>query len=150
MHSNELEVINLADITGLNFYDATVKFIPSGIGRHFVNLKVLHIVYCRLLSVNKENLKEFGNSLEYLSIQSESIKLISTDVDLLECNPNLEDIYLNDNPIRHIDTEFFANLKNMRSLKVAYLQDATNCMDQYFRTSKGQKHSDGTIECALH
>lgn len=60
VYSNKSEVTDLAEITALNFTYATMKFIPSGIKSYFINLKVLRISGCGLMSVNKANLKEYG------------------------------------------------------------------------------------------
>lgn len=116
VHSNKSEATNLAEITGLRITGATVKFIPSGIGSKFINLKTLGIWSCGLLSVKKENLKEFGNWLEEVNISLNKLK--SIDTDLFEYNPNLKVIFLNDNPIRYID-EFFTNLKNLKNFNVS-------------------------------
>lgn len=106
----------LSEITAINIEYAAVNFIPYGIGSKFENLKALQIESCGLLSVNKGNLKQFGSTLELLSLPYN--KIISIDADLFEYNPNLEAIWLNDNPIRHIDAEFFAtSVDNLYSLE---------------------------------
>lgn len=59
VHKNKSTLANLADIGGLYIYDASVKFIPTGFKQKLDNLKVLAIYSSGLLSVAKENLKEF-------------------------------------------------------------------------------------------
>lgn len=53
-----------------------------------------------VMSVTKGNLKEFGDSLVYLSLYSNKLK--SIDADLFEHNHNLKSIWLLKYPIRHI------------------------------------------------
>lgn len=135
VHKNESEVSNLDEITGLFIFDAEeVKFIPSGLKKHFPILKGLRISSSGLLSVTKEDLKQFGSSLEHLSLFNNNIKSINAD--LFEYNPNLKAIFLVGNPIRHIDPEFFANLKQLKSLEVVSLSYFGNS-GQEFSTSRG-------------
>lgn len=134
LHDNKSEVTNLAQIEALEIQLATIKFIPLGIKTHFPNLKALIFNSCGLLRVNKENLIEFGSSLEILSLQSNM--LISLDAELFENNPSLKLIYFNGNPIRHIDSEFFMNLKKMVNVRYIAFNPA-GCMNQYFYTSSG-------------
>lgn len=133
VHSNKSEVTHLAEIRAFKINGAAIHFIPSGIKSQFSNLKALSINSCGLLSVNKEDLKSFGNSLERLSLSYN--KLISIEADFLDYNPNLRAIYLNDNPLQHIQGNFFKNLKNLKSLKFVNLE-RVNCMSRYFDTSK--------------
>lgn len=128
VHSNKSEVKNLAEIIRLEILSDEVKFIPSGIGSYFTNLKILEI-RSGLLSVNKENFKELGSSLEELYIQFN--KLIYIDADLFEYNPNMMVIYLRQNPFRYIEPEFFTNLKKFKNLKMVYLL-YSGCMSESF------------------
>lgn len=129
LHSNRSEVANLPDIIGLSFREVTMKFIPLGIKFKLVNLKVLQIYDCGLLGINKENLQEFGSSLEGLHLQIN--KITSIDADLFAYNPNLKYIGLFDNPIRYIEPEFFTNLKHLKGLKFLDLE-TSSCMNQTF------------------
>lgn len=139
VYSNKSEVMKLAEIAALQIQDATeVKLIPSGIKRLFPNLKVLVIHNCDLLSVSKEILKEFGNFLEGLDLPYN--KIISIDADLLKYNSNLKGIWLNDNPILHIEPEFFTNLKNLKNIERVDFR-STNCMHYVFDTSYGHNIS---------
>lgn len=133
VYSNRSEVTNLTKITALKIDGAVVNFLSSGIKSHFTSLKGLQIRQSGLLSVSKEDLRQFGNSLEMLSLSIN--KLISINLDLLDYNPNLRAIYLNDNPLRYIQENFFTNLKNLKNLKFVNLE-RVNCMSQYFDTSK--------------
>lgn len=116
---------------------ATVKFIPTGIQRKFPSLRRLLIGMSGLLSVNKEDLKEFGSSLESLELGGNEITSINSD--LFKYNPNIKLITLWWNPIRHIEPEFFKNLRNLKSIQLVAinaLNDAT-CMNQEFNTALG-------------
>lgn len=68
VHSNRSKVENLSEIEAIWIEKAIVKFIPKGINNFLPNLRVLYIGNSGLLSVKKENLKEFGNSLELLAL----------------------------------------------------------------------------------
>lgn len=135
VHSNRSEVKNIAEITALSVEHATsVNFIPFGIKSHFSDLKVLLIYSCNLLSVSKENLRQFGSSLEFLSVQSN--KLTSIDANLFEYNPNLKVIWLYNNPISHIDPEFFTSLKKLKKIQNVDLSPV-KCMDQSLSSLSG-------------
>lgn len=136
VHSNGSAVTNLRQIEAIYVQHATVKFIPTGIKSKFPNLKAIYIGLSGVLSVNKNNLKQFGDSLEYLYLAENSIT--SIDDDLFENNPNLKGIYFDSNPIRHIDTGFFTNLKKLE--KIEYLSFyRVGCMDQEFKKTSGHQ-----------
>lgn len=129
VNNNKLEVTNLAQITALNVEYATVKFLPRGIKNHITSLKALRIISSGLLSLDKEDLREFGASLEFLVLHNN--KIISVDGDLFEHNPNMKVFSLRGNPIRHIGVGFFANLKEMKRISNVNLEHLT-CMNKYF------------------
>lgn len=134
LHSNKTEITELSDIKALELSNAKLHFIPHGIRKHFPSLKFLIIEFCGLLSVNKENLKEFGDSLKELYLQRNN--LISIDADLFEYNPNLLVFVLDDNPIRHIDPEFYTNLRNLKKIEVGALRSA-GCIQNSFNIFRG-------------
>lgn len=136
IHSNKSAVENMSDIKGLNIDGAKVKFIPTGITSKFPNLKALTIASSGLLSVGKENLREFGSSLEFLWLKSNSISFISAD--LFVFNINIRLIGLEGNPIRHIEAEFFANLKKLSNVADVEIGGSEACMSgRRFQTSSG-------------
>lgn len=120
---------DLSKIQAVQFTFATVKFIPTGIKALLPSLKVVWFHTCGLLAVNKQNLKEFGESLTALNLQKNN--LISIDADLFEYNPNLNQIWLEDNPIRYIEPAFFTNVNRMGrdDLQLITLKRA-GCIDQ--------------------
>lgn len=142
IYSNRTDVTNLSHFERLNIIGASLlKFIPTDIGSKLSNLKVLSIQFSGLLSVNKENLKEFGNSI--LIIDLESNKITSINADLIEFNPNLKSIYLQGNPLRFIEPAFFANLKKLESIECVDLLSA-GCTDQFVYIHEGLQNA--TIE----
>lgn len=136
VHSNGSEVTNLLQIEALWISGAKVKFIPNGIKRHFPNLKAVSIQWCGVVSVNMENLREFGSALEYLDLNDN--KITSINADLFEHNSNLKVITMQGNPIRHIEPELFTNLMNMKSIAIVDLT-AAGCISQKFYTSRYDK-----------
>lgn len=139
LHSNGSEVTNLTEIEGLLVEDAIFKFIPTDVTVKLPNLKVLAITTSKLVSLSKENLKQFGEKLKIVDFSEN--KIISIDADLFENNPNLKMILLDRNPIRYIHPKFFTNLKNL-SLKVLELESA-GCIDQEYNTLKPLKGEKG-------
>lgn len=133
--SNNSTITNLEQIQGIFIEKAPLfKFIPSGIKRKFPNLKAIIIESSGLLNINKEDLREFGRSLQYLELFRNLLTFI--DADLFEYNQNLTFINLSFNPLRYIEPAFFTNLKIMKSLEQIHL-NAVGCMDQYFATMSG-------------
>lgn len=138
LHKNESEILDLSKIEELFINRATVKFIPNRIKSKLTKLKVLWIDRSGLLSVDKENLKQFGDSLEYLSLKKNEIAYI--DADLFEYNTNLKYIELSFNPLRHIVPGFFENLRNLKNVVEVHF-DRAGCIDQYYFISSGQEIS---------
>lgn len=134
VHSNGSEVVNLTQIQGLGIFNVTVKYIPTNIGTKFPNLKALIIRSSELLSVNKESLKDLGNSLEFLFLAENNIASISADT--LKYNSALKVIDFSNNPIRHIDPAFFTNFINMKSIRWISLEK-TDCIDQNYSSTNG-------------
>lgn len=140
--SNNSTITNLEQIQGIFIAKAPlIKFIPSGIKRNFPNLKAIIIESSGLLSINKEDLREFGISLQYLELFRNLLTFI--DANLFEYNQNLTFINLSSNPLRYIEPAFFTNLKIMKSLEQIHLS-TVGCMDQYFATIVG--HNIKTFE----
>lgn len=135
VHTNKTTVKNVSQLKGLTITGAALKFIPFGIKGKFSNLKALLVFSTGLMSVTKENLKEFGKSLEHLDLQQN--KIISINSDLFEYNINLKAIILKMNPLRHIDSDFFVNLKNLKYIELVNISGTTACMSQVFETEKG-------------
>lgn len=131
--SNKSEIANTDKVGRLLVIDAFVKFIPAGIKEKFTNIKFLEIQYSGLLSLSKENLKQFGGSLEVLDLWGNKISYI--DADLFQYNTNLKSLTLTNNPIRFFGPGFFENLKNMNSVFYVNLAVA-GCINLLFNPAK--------------
>lgn len=131
---------NASDVTisgfikGLIIVNATVHFIPNGIGSKFPNLEALVIERSDLLSVNKENFRQFGTSFETLSLAKNN--LTSIDADLFEFIPNLSLVMLSGNPLRFIAPELFQNLKIIKTFGYFDLSEA-GCINAFFNVNDG-------------
>lgn len=134
INSDQTAVKNISQIKALYIVSATIKFIPYGIKAKFPSIEAITIDMGGLLSVNRDNLKEFGSSLEYLVLSNNLITTI--DADLFSYNPNMKFIYLDFNPIQHMEAAFFTNLKNLKQVGYVYFQHV-GCMNQYFNIASG-------------
>lgn len=129
-------VENFEEIEGLVIKQATVRFFPNDITSKLPNLKSILLETSGMLTIDKNDLKELGSSLEYLALGANSIT--SIDADLFEYNSNLITVSLRGNPIRHIEPEFFANLRNMENVQWVNLGGLA-CMNQVFNTENGHE-----------
>lgn len=123
-------------------YTRSMKFIPSGIKKNLPNLRALFLKNNGILTVNKENLREFGDSLGNLDLAGNQLTYI--DDDLLEYNSNLKDISFYNNPITQIDAGFFDNLRSKKSLGFVNF-DFVGCMHQKFEGYLGVDKIDTFI-----
>lgn len=133
VHRDGSKVENLTEIKTVWIRNSLVKFVPSGIKNKFVNTRAFIIYSSGLLSVKKNNLMPFGDSLEYLDLYDNL--LTSIDSDLFQYNPSLKVLSLDRNPIRHIEPGFFESLEKI-NLEWAKLTGLA-CMDSFFQTLKG-------------
>lgn len=139
--SDRSAVKNFEEIEGLVIKQATVRFFPIDITSKLPNLKSILLETSGLLTIDKNDLKELGSSLECLALGTNSIT--SIDADLFEFNPNLITVSLRGNPIRHIEPDLFANFKNMKNIQWVNLGGLA-CMNQVFNTENG--HDMETFE----
>lgn len=141
--SAAIDPVDLTQIEALWIeFARSIKFIPSGIKKNLPNLRALFLKNNGILTVNKENLREFGDSLGNLDLAGNQLTFI--DDDLLVYNPNLRDISFYDNPIRHIDAGFFDNLRNKESLGFVNF-DSAGCINQQFAGYLGFDNMDTFI-----
>lgn len=126
---NGSPVTNTHQIEMLDFWNMRINYIPKNIKAKFPNLKVIRFEITKLLSVSRENMQQFGNSLEFVCFAGNQLTWL--DRDLFESNPNLKVIYLHDNPIRYIDPAFFETLKKFRNLRLLNLS-RLKCTNQFF------------------
>lgn len=135
LHPNGSAVQNLNDIQSLQIKYGNVQFIPTGIASLLPNLKLLSISASGVVSLNKENLREFGESLEFLVIERNF--LTSLEADLLQFQTKLKLLYLSFNPFEYIDSEFFENLKSLEPTIERVNFQSANCIRQYFSAAEG-------------
>lgn len=119
--ANQIEMLDMSFIT--------INFLPTNFRSKLPKLKALRLNHANLLSVNKEIMKQFGNSLEFLDLDRN--QLTSLDGNLFENNLKLKYVSFNTNPIRHIDPMFFETLKKMNDIKVVFFM-GLSCMNQQF------------------
>lgn len=125
---------HLSAINALDISDVTMNFMPTGIKIKFTNIDSLLIISSGLLSLNKENLKEFGSTLEFLDLGNNMLTFI--DADLFEYNPNLKVFSFHGNPIRHIEPSLFTNVRNLKKCQWANFNQLS-CMSQHYEAVSG-------------
>lgn len=134
VHANESEVKNINEIETLYVNNADVEFLPTGIKNKFKKLRALYIQSSKLLSITKENLEEFGSSLEFLWLPDNNI--VAIEADLFEYNANIKVFSLNRNLVYYIEPAFFINLMRLKKIQNVNLQ-SIGCMDQEFDSTQG-------------
>lgn len=131
-----VEVTDSVSIECLNIKEATFYFIPMKLTKKLPNLRALRIVRSNLMVVRKNNLKEIGSSLEYLDVTYNNLTFI--DEDLFEYNPNLIAVFFYNNPISHINTNFYQNFKLLKNVIVAEFHPGT-CLNHDFSSGAGHR-----------
>lgn len=118
-----------SNVNGIDSYQKTIQYFPSGMDKIFGNLKLISIWHGRIKEIHQSDLRPFSK-LVYLSLHQNNIEVI--DDGLFDFNPNLEVITLSNNRISHIDQFVFDNL-----VKLAYLGfDANPCINMEARASQ--------------
>lgn len=115
---------------------SSMKFIPSGLQSIFTNMRELFILRSGLLSVNRENMMQFGSHLVYLNLYGNWLSYL--DADVLIHNTHLKYLDLRNNPIRYIDINFFSNLRNLYDITVI---NFSGCTNKYFNSLLGHNLS---------
>lgn len=103
------------NIQGIQFWQpAQVNYVPQGLKDKFPKLKMLNFNGQSLKSLSDVDLKQFGADLEFF--RASYCKLRSIMKNLFVNNPNLKYIDFKGNPLKFIESGFFENLANMKSL----------------------------------
>jgi hypothetical protein len=76
----------------LNITSSTLKTLPRGITKKFKNIASYYINCEKLEEISYEDLKEFGENLNFLSIAESSLSFITEN--LLEAATNLTYVYM--------------------------------------------------------
>lgn len=119
-----------AKIESLYIGESKIDFIPGGIKAMFPNLKVFIVKNSELLVVRAEDLRQFGNSLEMLTIAYTEIT--SLDRNVLDNNPNLIVIeFYGNKRLKYIDPALIASFKSMKKAKYIDFQMSA-CISQTF------------------
>lgn len=84
------------------------------------------------MKVDKEDLKQFGASLEYLELLRNLIT--SIELDLFEHNPNIRFLYLDGNPLKYIEHTFFDILKSSNRVRYVNFLNC-GCLNQKYEGS---------------
>lgn len=122
------DISDISAIEGLEFKKTTVKFIPKGIKRVCPQLKALLFQNTGIVSVKIDDMKQFGDDLEYVSFRVNNI--ITLDANIFAVNFNLKFISFQSNKLRFIEPQFFENLRKLSKLKAVNLIDCT-CINRY-------------------
>lgn len=129
IHQDGSDVENLSGIDALQIYNSIINSIPGRLAEKLKNLRILVINWSCLETVSRENMKQFGNTLEHLEFIGN--RLTTLDSDLFEHNRNLKIINFSSNPLTYIDPNFFENLKNL--VKPLFINfHFTKCMTHNF------------------
>lgn len=125
-HTNGSVVKIVDQIDMLSLRNMRVNYIPNNIKTKLPSLKAIEFYNVRLLSISKDNIQQFGGSLEYAEFGSNQLTFL--DSNLFENNLNLKYISFSGNPITQIDPRFFETLTDMGSIEYVDLRDLS-CMD---------------------
>lgn len=129
-YNGTVESDRLAKINALYLYGGQVHFIPDGIQEKLPNLKALTIRRGYLTVVRKENLKQFGDRLEFLWLTENRIFML--DGSWLNYNPNVKMVSLTANPdMLFSDLKFFEKIKSFKYLRYLSLYTG-GCIHQVF------------------
>lgn len=123
--------INTLKIDGKN-----VKYFPKNLREHFENIQAIQITNSSLQEIKEEDLKPFGENLEYLDLRGNEIKKL--DKNLFKHNKNLNSLFLDQNEIEIIEKKTLtANLKKLESFD--FTMNKCFSGESYHSSEKTQK-----------
>lgn len=114
-----------ANVTCFSVQELSVNYFPHGLADYFPNLSEIVIDSAGLIQIIKEDLREFGNKLKTVKLNSNQLTRI--DHDLFKFNPNIERIFLDRNRILKVGYGVFDHLEDLHSLDF----EANDCYDDY-------------------
>lgn len=106
------------DINFLQIASKTLKFIPKGIKEHFPHLAGLRLDFDNLVEITQDDLKDFGDNLEYLSITKSKIQVFPSN--LFKSTKNIHTLYLDSSELKSIEEGTFDGLDLLGVLSVRF------------------------------
>jgi Leucine-rich repeat (LRR) protein len=107
---------NNEDVKDFSSFDENVKYFPLNLGNFFNNLESVKITRGGLKEISGEDLKQFGEKLKKISLETNEIQKVEKI--LFENNKNLEIILLGENKIKIIEKEAFGGLEKLTKLSL--------------------------------
>ncbi len=104
-------------------FNENIEFTPFNIHTFFPNLEALDLLNKGTSELTRESLKGL-NSLRLLNFGRNKLQTIETDL-FIE-NPDMERLYFENNPLRHVAFNVFDDLQRLNFLDVT----ETLCIDQ--------------------
>jgi hypothetical protein len=104
---------SLSDFKSFYIYKSPLcYFLPSGITEKFENLEVLVLAHTGLRSITKDDLKPFS---KLRGLYIDYSKITSIHGDLFINNKNLEELSLQQNGIKYVESDSFKSLRKLTS-----------------------------------
>lgn len=128
------------NILGLWIKNAKVSFIPGNVKTIFPQLKALSVENSGLLTLDKEDMRQFGGDIIQISFFDNSIRALKGD--LFEFNNNLEYVDFSSNPIEFIDARIFDNFGGDIEMKLFN----TNCTSDQFQIVSSDDLGDQKLQ----
>ncbi|KAL7015695.1 hypothetical protein ACKWTF_016605 [Chironomus riparius] len=99
--------------TALLIIDKRTEFLPSNLGKKFINLIALKVLEGRLKEVRQNELKSLTN-LQYINFDQNNIEFLDNNV--FDYNLKLKVIWLGGNKISYIGNSIFDNLNQLNNV----------------------------------
>jgi BTB/POZ domain/Leucine rich repeat len=98
------------DVNSIRFEKTIVKFFPQSISKHFTNLKKLHLVFCGLKKICKEDL----NGLNLKTLILTGNELVTLPDNLFESMQNLETLGFMLNNLESLTSKLLQSLHKLK------------------------------------
>lgn len=133
-------------IEGLVLKGSKINYIPNGINTFFPKLIALDISNSSLISLEKENLEQFGESLQYLNVQNNELTFLKSDV--FQFNINLVQIDLSFNKIKFYGPGLIESLIWLREISLnGCIDSKIDSFDFTLNSKDSLKDFDTTHGC---
>lgn len=124
------------NISALEFVGRKIKFIPRKLKTELPGLKAFSCEKCGIVSIEKDDLEQFGNDLELLWLPNNLLSSLMSN--LFVFNQNLKLINIAGNPLKYIEPEFFDNLKYIKHIESLNMTKC-GCVDENFHFTPDTK-----------